>query len=91
MSGIYTGAYSTTKYSPTYIPEKRIKELYIVISATHIDTYHYHGSWFEYTWDLILMDSKGNRINKQLDTWNEYHKLSGSTIEYDGNVFKACL
>lgn len=87
MSGIYAGAYSTTKYTSTYISESK-KEQYTVIKARHIDTYHYHGSWFEYTWDLDLIDSDGKLVNKQLDTWGEHKSLVGKTIDYDGNVFK---
>lgn len=91
MGGTYTGAYTTTKSPPNNILANKIKELYTVVNATHIYTYHYHGSWFEYTWDLILMDQNGNQINKQLDTWDEYQRLTGSVIEYDGDVFRVCF
>lgn len=88
MSGTYSGAYTTTKYPPECTPTKKTKEIYTVVSAAHIDTYHYHGSWFEYTWEMILTDLNGNRIIKKLDTWDTYHKLSGKVIEYDGSVFR---
>lgn len=88
MSGTYAGAYSDKKYSSPYIPEEKTQKIYTVMSAKHIDTYHYHGSWFEYAWELSLVDSQGNKVKSTMDTWDEHKQLTGKQIEYDGNVFR---
>jgi hypothetical protein len=62
---------------------------YTVLSAEHIDTWHYHGSWFEYLWKLKLEDEEGNIKERKIDTHTSfYYKggadyLVGKTIEVD--------
>jgi len=69
------------------VPTKKEKEVYEVLDSKFIDSHHYHGSWFEYTWELTLKDSNGDIVTKTLDTWREYAFLNGSTIVYDGTKF----
>lgn len=67
---------------------KERKEYYTVVSAERINVYHYHGSWFEYTWNLLLKSENGEDVRGEFDTWYNYQSLNGKMIEYDGNIFK---
>jgi hypothetical protein len=42
---------------------------------------------FEYTWEMTLLNNKGEAINRKFDTWREYKTLDGTTIEYNGHTF----
>jgi hypothetical protein len=84
----YDDAYSTTKFPRSGVNFKKTKEVFEVIEGNFVDSYHYHGSWFEYTWDLILKNTYGKIINKKLDTWRSYGELKGKRIEFDGTIFK---
>jgi hypothetical protein len=88
MMSTYDGAYQNRKNSSVLIIEEKIKEHYRVIKGRLIDSYHYHGSWFEYTWELTLENSKGEIKERKLDTWDDYDSLSAATIEFDGKIFK---
>ncbi len=91
MGGTYAGAYSDGKYPRPGVVTKKTLETYKVLESEFIDSYHYHGSWFEYTWKLKLIDSNGNIVEKTLDTWREYPRLetlNGRTIVYNGNTFE---
>ena len=83
----YNGAYSNRKSSATFVEEK-IKEELLVFDGKFLTSYHYHGSWFEYTWELILIDSEGNFTSRKLDTWKDYKSLNGETIMFNGDVFE---
>jgi hypothetical protein len=84
----YNGAYSNRKYSSTNIIEEKMKEELQVLEGKFLDSYHYHGSRFEYTWELTLIDSEGKITIRKLDTWREYKSLSGETIMFNGDVFE---
>lgn len=88
MGGTYAGAYSDYTYPLSNTSEKKSIEVYTVLSAKHIDTYHFHGSLFEYTWELKLLDQFGNTDTRKMDTWVDYRQLAGKKINYDGNVFR---
>lgn len=85
----YDGAYSTPKVAPSNPEKPKVKKKYKVLEANIADVYHYHGSWFEYTWDLTLQDENSQVIKEKLDTWYEYkpEQLVNQTIEYDGTTF----
>ncbi|GAA4879571.1 hypothetical protein GCM10023310_69690 [Paenibacillus vulneris] len=85
----YDSAYHSEKFPENSEITNSIIEQYEVISGRQIDVYHYHGSWFEYTWELTLRDNEGIIVKKDLDTWNNYNSLDGEKIEYDGYIFKA--
>ncbi|AFV21541.1 MULTISPECIES: hypothetical protein [Bacillus] len=61
---------------------RNLKEgiIYKVLSAKKVDVYHYHGSWFEYTWKLKLMDENGEIIECKEDTWDDFKSLDGKNI-----------
>jgi hypothetical protein len=80
MMSTYDGAYQKRKNSSAHIIEEKIKEHYRVIKGRLIDSYHYHGYWFEYTCELTLENSKGEITERELDTWDDY--------EFDGKIFK---
>jgi hypothetical protein len=83
----YDGAYNGKNNSSTNVIEKKVKEQYQVLEAKFINSYHYHGSMFEYTWEMTLLNNKGETINRKFDTWRDYETLDGTTIEYNGNTF----
>lgn len=83
----YDGAYRSLKASNYRGVSKREKEQYHVIRGSFIDSHHYHGSWFEYTWLLELECDNGEITTKKLDTWEYFSELNGQKIEYDGTVF----
>lgn len=84
----YDGAYSVKNF-PNHQAELKRKQRFKVIDAKRIDVHHYHGSWFEYTWDLTLKDCLGKIVTKKLDTYKSYTTLDGKYIDYDGDVFEA--
>lgn len=69
--------------APRVIDES--KSYYEVIEAKLIDSYYYHGSFFEHTWRMKLKDSDGNIHEKELDTpggyWEENKNYVGKIIE----------
>lgn len=83
----YDGAYTTRRYSSMAIPTNKEEKVYEVLDSKFIDSHYYHGSWFEYTWELTLKDKDGKIVTKRLDTWSDYQSLNGSTIKYDGTTF----
>lgn len=87
MGGTYAGAYSDGRYPSPGIVTKKVMETYKVLEAEFHDSYHYHGSCFEYTWKLKLEDSNGNVVERKLDTWRDYNDLEGKVILYDGTTF----
>lgn len=91
MGGTYAGAYSDGRYPSSSVVTKKTLETYKVLESELIDSYHYHGSWFEYTWKLKLLDSNGDIVEKELDTWRGYPKLknlNGKVITYNGITFE---
>lgn len=59
---------------------------FTVVSAKQIDVYHYHGSWFEYEYELTIEDENGNVKSGAFDTWDNPHidgGLVGKTISID--------
>lgn len=56
-------------------------KVYTVAKATQVDVYHYHGSWFEYTWDLTLVDEEGMEVKGKYDTWTGFKNLEGKQIK----------
>ncbi|MFJ8528540.1 hypothetical protein [Bacillus sp. NPDC094106] len=54
--------------------------IYKVLSATFVKAYHYHGSMFDYTWKLTLMDENGETIECVEDTLSDYDDLEGEYI-----------
>lgn len=71
----------------------RLEKEYKVLKSKHIDTYHWHGSMFEYVWELTLKDLGGReKIKGRFYTDNDhafqgFHKppkgdsvLKGKTI-----------
>ncbi|MED3976132.1 hypothetical protein P4639_22300 [Priestia megaterium] len=59
-----------------------MKRRYRVTEAKFIDSYHYHGSWFEYDWEMTL-ELVGVKIQRTYSTWTEYKSLVGKVIEVD--------
>lgn len=54
--------------------------IYKVLSATFVNSYHYHGSMFDYTWKLTLTDENGEVIECVEDTLSDYDDLEGKYI-----------
>lgn len=70
-----------------YSKEHKIKK-YKVLSSEHLDTYHYHGSWFEYDWEIEAINLETNeKETLKICTWRPYSELNGKIIEYDGQRF----
>lgn len=55
--------------------------IYTVVRSTFVESYHYHGSSFEYTWDLVLRAKNGEELQKRVDTTSRYENLNGKTVE----------
>lgn len=85
----YDGAYTTKKYPHHQPQQPKVQERYRVLEATLVDSYHYHGSMFEYTWDLKLEDADGNITQQNLDTWRDYtpEQIVNKAIEHNGTTF----
>lgn len=54
--------------------------VYLVEKAERLNVYHYHGSWFEYTWKVTMKDEFGKTIEGEFDTWRHYMSLDGMYI-----------
>lgn len=70
-----------------YFEENKVKERYRVKESKFINSYHYHGSWFEYTWELNVENEHVKATTLKLCTWNSYKDLANKEIEYDGRLF----
>lgn len=84
----YDGAYTNKETNSSVLNRKT--EQFKVCGAEFIDSYHYHGSWFEYTWKLQLEDKVGTVFVREMDTWVSYkpNELIGNMITYNQTVFE---
>lgn len=64
----------------SYYLEKGKK--YKVQSANFIKSYHYHGSWFTYTWAMKLQTEDGRVLEGRYDTSSDYNDLVGKYIQH---------
>jgi hypothetical protein len=52
-----------------------------VIKARKLDVHHYHGSWFEYVWEITFEDEETKTLYTwTMYTWNDYDSLEGKII-----------
>lgn len=64
---------------------------YTVISARQTDIYHFHGSWFEYDFQMNLKDEDGNIVSAVLSTWDNpdmHNKFIGKKIKITKGYFR---
>jgi hypothetical protein len=54
--------------------------MYKIISANFLDSWHYHGSWFEYKYNLRLLKD-GIEEQKVLWSYDYYRDFDGETLE----------
>ena len=54
--------------------------IYRVIEANRVNVYHYHGSWYEYEWQMVVEDEKGKRVAGCFSTSTSYDQLRGKNV-----------
>lgn len=65
------------------------KVKYLVKHAERTDVYHYHGSWFEYTWEIEAENLEdGSSFKGKLETSTDYKGLLGKVISHSDGYFK---
>lgn len=65
------------------------KVKYLVKNAKRMDVYHYHGSWFEYTWEIEAENLEDGSVFKgKLETSTDYKSLIGKIISHSDGYFK---
>lgn len=81
MGGTYAGAYSNSSGS-LYNDHKKKKRIKIA-KAKRIDVYHYHGSWFDYTWELTSITDITHTVETSVD-YSEDQLVGKEILIIDG-------
>lgn len=81
MGGTYAGAYGSSSGS-LYNNSKKKKHIRVA-EAKRVDVYHYHGSWFEYTWELTSIADITHTVDTSVN-YSEDQLIGKEVVIIDG-------